>query len=410
MKTAAIPLTHSINIFLVMKKKYVIYFIIFFGIASGCSSNKQEDSLPCIDITKSYPDKEIVLTDIADVTYLCLNSKNDEYLYKGVIHCVTKNTIVIMDNLSGKILFFGKDGNPKSQFNRKGSGPEEYVSSTRVIYDEENDDVFVYSFSLDVKVYSSTGEYKRKIIFPEEAIPNPIVPFDDESLFLYDASIQFVPDRKREVTEETDYPTKYYKSPFVRISKTDGKVLEYVELPINSIELKKGDNPLIRTYRIVICGKGLLLCNPETDTVFLYGKDYSLTPLICKTPLVKDLDPMFIMNNCMDYGGYQFIEIVREFSKQTYPITFPTKYLIRDKKTDEVFRQKIILPDYNGKEFFISTGASGRYYEDGTYFDLDLVELKQALNENRLNGKLKELVNTLDEEKDNNVFMFVHFK
>ena len=44
------------------------------------------------------------------------------------------------------------------------------------------------------------------------------------------------------------------------------------------------------------------------------------------------------------------------------------------------------------------------------YFELDLLELKQAFSENKLRGKLKELVGTLDEEKDNNVIMFVNFK
>jgi hypothetical protein len=34
-----------------------------------------------------------------------------------------------------------------------------------------------------------------------------------------------------------------------------------------------------------------------------------------------------------------------------------------------------------------------------TYFELDLIELKEAYIENRLSGKLKELVSTLDEEK-----------
>jgi len=44
------------------------------------------------------------------------------------------------------------------------------------------------------------------------------------------------------------------------------------------------------------------------------------------------------------------------------------------------------------------------------YFELDLTELKQASRENKLSGKLKELVTSLNEDIDNNVFMFVDFK
>ena len=166
-----------------MKKKYTLYGILIWGFAMGCSSDKQ-DGLPCIDITKNYPEKEIILTDIAEITYLYINTDNDEYLYRdGGISCVTKNSLVIADYRSGKILFFSKDGSPKSHFNNKGEGPEDYIAPTRIIYDEDKDDVFVYSFRSDVKVYTSTGEYKRKIVFPKEAIPNPITSFDNESLF-----------------------------------------------------------------------------------------------------------------------------------------------------------------------------------------------------------------------------------
>jgi hypothetical protein len=41
---------------------------------------------------------------------------------------------------------------------------------------------------------------------------------------------------------------------------------------------------------------------------------------------------------------------------------------------------------------------------------LSLYELKQAYLENKLSGKLKELVATLNEDEDNNVLMMVEFK
>ena len=41
---------------------------------------------------------------------------------------------------------------------------------------------------------------------------------------------------------------------------------------------------------------------------------------------------------------------------------------------------------------------------------LNWIELKRAYRENKLSGKLNELVADLNEDEDNNVFMFVHFK
>ena len=392
-----------------MKKKSILYLVVIIVFAIGCSSDKHEHGLPYIDISKNYPKKEIILTDIADINYLCINSDDDEYLYKGFISCVTKNTIVIIENRSGKILFFTKDGKPKSYFNNKGQGPEEYTGPSRVLYDEAKDEAFVYTHFSNFQVYTSSGEYKRTIVLPKETALNSIFSFDEESLFLYDA-IHHSPNRKRVTTDKTSYPVQNYNTPFVRISKVDGKVLDYVELPSNNIELWEGSDPRLLTHHIISCSNGLLLCNPETDTVFLYSKEKALTPVICKTPLVTTLDPKVILNNCMDYGNYQYIEIgTARYTGDPYN-AFPLKYFMRDKKTGEVFLQKIILPDYKGKDFVISPRTSGHFYEDGTYFELDLIELKKAYIENRLSGKLKELVSTLDEEKDNDVIMFVHFK
>ena len=401
-----------------MIKYLIVFFIIllnfFFSITSCLSEKQMKDDLVCIDIRKNYPEKEFFLTDLADVTYIYLNSENENYLFQGGIRCVTENTIVVYDNSSESILFFYKNGKPKSRFNRKGQGPEEYIFARTIIYDEVADDVFVLSSGNPdiILVYSSIGEYKRNLILPKGTFVNPFLSFDEESLFVYNSRS----DIKRTTQNKEDLPEDFFYIPFARISKEDGKILDSIELYNNSIILKDDRDfkdrefpPIGLTTRIIKCSEGILVCNPEADTVFLFSKEKCLKPIICKTPLVGTLDPMVYMNNCVDVGRYQFMEVFTvRWEEGAFP--FPVKYFIRDKKTGEVFRQKIILPDYKGKEFIFSPLQSGRDYENGPWFELDLIELKHAYNENRLNGKLKELVATLDEDKDNNVFMFVKFK
>ena len=51
-----------------MKNTFTLSFILILilALASGCSSDKQsKDELACIVVSKNYPEKEIVLTDIA---------------------------------------------------------------------------------------------------------------------------------------------------------------------------------------------------------------------------------------------------------------------------------------------------------------------------------------------------------
>ena len=404
-----------------MKARKILYLIIIGAFAIGCSSDKQSKSgLLSIDIKKNYSEKDIALTDIADITYIHLNSQNADYLYRGGVKYITENSIVVVDVSSGSVLFFSRDGNPKSRFNHYGQGPEEYPATNFFItYDEKEDDLYVIVPGYTgicghhTKVYSSMGEYKRTLNLP--ACPMPLVDFDDHSLFVYDMQYQYKKMMKKEANFYSQVDSSIY-----RISKKDGKVLEYVEFPINEVNIvdKGNGNRSISDYqRIISCAAGLFLCNPETDTVFHYGKDKVLTPVICKTPLVNDLNPKLMLTGFYDAGRYQYIKIeplINYLESNIPPAELYeslVRYYIRDKQTDEIFRPKISLPDYKGKYLFIDSKKT--YFnrkETITYFALDVFELKQAYKENKLSGKLKELVKALNENEDNNVYILATFK
>ena len=396
--------------------KNLVKLAIVTVLVTSCSSNKQqEDGLPFIDVSKNYPEKEILLTGIADVTYLYLNSDDADYLYKGGIHNITENTVVVVDNVSSSILFFAKDGTAKSYFNHKGQGPGEYTEIRTVVYDETTDELFVttYSMPYGIQVYSSVGDYKRTIKLPRETLIEELIVFDDHSLFFRDGAIEFR--RSMALLRKEDLPADDYVIPFYRISKTDGEVLDYVELP--GTHLLLGGNYNGRWISVLLrysmkCPEGVLLWNAQTDTVFFYRGDKSLTPVIYQTPSVSSLNPMEYLTLCLDRGQYQFIQvtIARE---GIHPGFFPVKNYLRDKKTGEIIRPKFLLPDYEGKEFTIDPSASnavGKFYNEGYYFELNLYELKEADRAGKLSGQLKDLVATLDENNDNNVFMLVEFK
>ena len=110
------------RIFLFFNLTLMIVFI------TGCSSNKQtKEGLPFIDVRQNYPEKRVCLTEIAYVEFLYLCSDNNDFLFLGTISAITKNRIVVFDRSSGSILFFSRDGKPKSRFNRVGQGPEEHT-------------------------------------------------------------------------------------------------------------------------------------------------------------------------------------------------------------------------------------------------------------------------------------------
>jgi len=389
-----------------MKRHFFLNYLIVFFVFVTSANSQMKDGLAFIDVKKNYPEKELILTDIADVSYVHLSTIDDDFLYKGTISFVTENTIVVNDFSSGSILFFSLDGNPKARFNHKGNGPADY-NGRPVLYEESKDEIYVLtSFPNHIQVYSSKGEYKRKLTFPQGALVQQVVSYDDKSLLVYDGSKSL---KKLQPVKTPDSFSNENDSSLFIISKSDGKVLDYIALPNNnkvSLTFESGTGMfMIFPTLITKCPEGFLLCHPETDMVFLYNSNKSLSPFMRKTPLVSDLDPIIYLDNCMDIGKYQFMRTESLLPKEGSPL--PQNFYFRDEKTGEVFRQKITLPDYIGKEFFISPTM---YADEKKYhFELELIELKQAFKENKLKGKLKELVATLNEDEDNNVFILVDF-
>lgn len=379
---------------------------------SGCQSPKE--NLPCLDVSADYPTKEINLADIAKVRYLHLNSDDQAYLYSGSIQVMSTSKVMVADARSGNILFFSQDGMPVSHFNHRGNGPGEYGYAHRVFYDEEADNVFVVEPTPVniIHVYSSTGEHKRDITLPEGTmVMNDIVSFDHQSFFFYDISLDHKMVRVNEAG--ADMPVRDYVASFYRISKTNGAVLDSVVLPVTPLFLGiKYNGNRIPGFknRLIKRQEGVFICNPENDTVFIYNNKKDLTPVISKKPLAPSMDPIAYLNNCVDVGNYQFMQVYTARPGDKFPGILPARYYMRNKETGEIVRQKLVSPDYKGKEFFIGpieSRASG--LGNSVLFELKLIELKEANAQNKLSGKLKELVDTLTDD-DNNVFMIVSFE
>lgn len=391
-----------------MNMRKVFYLVLSLVIAS-CTSNKElQEKLAFIDVTKEYPEKKIELTDIADVSYLYLNSKNDDYLYKGSIDYVTENNIIVIDRSQNSVLFFSKEGNLKSHFNRRGQGSEEYRDAYSVMYDEANDEVFVSpDFSDHIMVYSSLGEFKRKINLPQTNVNGQMALFDDVSILVYDNTKLW----KSIMQSNAPGIVQTIDSAFFLISKLDGTVLDYISLPNKNIDLSYKDLNSVFTGqvsygRVRKSADGLLLYNPESDTVFHYSKEKHLTPYMHKKPILSSQTSMTVMDICMDAGKYQFIAVYpyRETAKSPTP-----KYYMRNKATGELFRPKITLSDFEGKELYINPRLLN-YYEHAYHFELDFAELEEAYYKNKLSGKLKEQVaSLLEDEESNNVFVFADF-
>lgn len=151
-----------------------------------------------------------------------------------------------------------------------------------LMYDEANDEVFVSpDFSNHIMVYSSLGEFKRKINLPQVNVNGQMALFDDVSILVYDNT------KLWQSTMQSNAPEveQTIDSVFFLISKLDGTVLDYILLPNENIDLSYKNSVFtsqVNYGRVRKSADGLLLYNPESDTVFHYSKEKHLTPYMHK--------------------------------------------------------------------------------------------------------------------------------
>lgn len=360
----------------------------FVLLGCSCTNTDQEKGLTTIDLSKDYPKKEILLSEIADIQYVYMNEGND-YIYGGNPLYVSDHTFVFYSE--GSFLFFTKDGQPKSKFNHQGNGPDEYDYFSKVVYDEANDELYILSEKRLI-VYSSSGVHKRTIALSlsDDKRITSMANYDNGSLLLFDSDN------------------------FVLISKADGSELKRLDVSsgekvklyaINQDEQRV--SVIASTQNQIVNYKdGLLLSDYSTDTVFFFNKNKELIPVLIKQPSIHSMDPVIYANTFVEAADYLFY---RKIIVKVQNGQLPSVYLMQNKKDGTVYEQEIKMDDFKGKQVEIAPEILTSSSRHGLVV-LDLVELEEAYADGRLKGKLKELMEKIDRENGNNVYVLLTFK
>ena len=119
---------------------FSVFMFLFFGCGNG---DPKVGDVITVDVTKSYPEKELILQDLFDIEYVPLETR-DGFVTLGTVADIQKDFIIITDNgLSGDINFVNWEGRFLKKINRKGQSGEEYIDFRKVIYDEEREELYV---------------------------------------------------------------------------------------------------------------------------------------------------------------------------------------------------------------------------------------------------------------------------
>ena len=380
-------------------KKVIFLVAALMGLASCTGEKKEKEAFITVDITASYPEKDLVLQDFMDVEYVPLET-SDEFLSQGRISYVGDNIIVAANKKQGDILLFDRaTGKGIRKINHKGFGPEEYIMPYNVILFEDKNEMFVNDGPTSkIQVYDLDGNYKRTIKYKQGALVSLLIDFNDDyflsqNIFdpiMQDAGETFIYLSKKDGTM-TDIKVPYQKRLSVIMVKVFPDGSTQGAFPENS--------DFIDPFQ-----DGWLLTEPSADTIYFYKPDRSLKPFIVRTPSVQTMSPeVFLFPGVLtdDYYFMQSVTKEYDFDKNE---GMPSTPLVYDVAEQKIYKYTVYNADYEDREENLSKqNVSNKL---AFYQALPADELIEAQEDGKLKGKLSDIAAHLDIE-DNPVVMIV---
>ena len=393
-----------------MKLKTFLFLLtlILFGCQSG-NQKPQTGNLPIIDISKGYPKKEVILQNVADIEYIPLET-TDDVLLSGVCQLayLSDKYVVVWEPRNGDVFIFDRNGKIVAHFNHRGPGNQEYVLTRNVIFDEKNEEIFVFDNPQirRILVYTLTGEYKRTLKYSEDYFNIISYNYDDDAFLVYD--------------ESNWYQPTYNKMPYMFMSKKDGSIVSTLDisLPIRyfnrtTIEFEMNGQPVFTSLSIdtpnnIYSGHNLLIVDISSDTIYRLTKNKELTPLIIRQPSVHSFEPRTVLTHQLSTDKFVFLRKTTLDFKAAEKGSIASIDLMYEFATRETSQVSFVNDDYPSRTWWIPF----IYPEISQNMAATLIQtpwLKTAIEKKQLKGELGKLEVTLNED-DNPVLMIVKFK
>lgn len=387
-----------------MKETITILAMLLFLLA-GCGGSKQSaEDFITVDVTKSYPKKELILQDFMDVEYIPLET-SDDFLCQGFLQDVGENIIVVKNfRNTGDLFIFDRKGKAIKNINHQGQGAGEYVFPSEITLDEGSGEIFVCDFK-KILVYDLDGNYKRSFNFKEGAQYSVVKNFDRENLICYDNFVS----NDGEANEQA----------FMLVSKRDGSIAKDISLPFKDKKITaviskdpasgmtygatpNSDYPLIPHF------DNWVLFEASSDTLFSFLPDCSIKPFIVRTPSIQSMNPEIFLFLSVITDRYYFMEIVEKKYDFGTQDGYPRTNIMYDKQEKATFKYTVYNGDYsNKKQVYMNSIPVNS--EIATRHILPANELVEAYEKGQLKGRLKEIAAELNEES-NPVIMLVKHK
>jgi hypothetical protein len=393
----------------------LIYTLAAFLLLS-CAEKTIDNQIVTVDFNTKYPEKELLLQDIADVEYVRLET-TDTFLLGGYAKLGFYNDdyIVIVDGQASAIIIYDRKGNPVSYFSRKGQSHEEWIYLSNAFYDPNRDEVFVIEvFPSRIKVYDKKGKFKRGMELPSQTDGLTVVDFDGDNLLLCETMRSFSLKTENESAAKTD-SISYYM-----ISKNDLEVKDSFDIKVpkkvSPAVVHQGTSNgqqyvtvLLYSYPHIVKSKnGFVISEISSDTIYRMNSERQMTPYIVRTPSVGAYEYLTALSFDLDRPDFMLLRLLNMEGKDD-AFQNREKYLFYDNKSGQISDYKFVNADYPdlknaGIDDEHQISKTGEYI----YGFLQASDLLEALEAGKLKGKLKEIASQLTDE-DNPVLMIAKF-
>lgn len=359
----------------------------------GCVEKQDKQDVISVDIKSDYPERLLTLQDIAEVEYVALET-TDEFVTHGAVQAVGKEILLVKNwgNNGDFFLFDRKTGKGIRKINRLGQGAEEYTQLTALLLDERNQEIFVKDNPAKrILVYDYQGNFKRKFDFHDEGYYIEMFDYDPDHLLCYNG---YLPDIESDL------------SAYLLISKRDGKVDRTIKLPYQQLE-----TPVITEGEAVVTPgfclaapleKDWVLMRASSDTLYHYSDAEGLRPLLIRTPSIHGMDTQVFLFPYLFTPRYYFLQLMEKSMDFKTFKGFPTTDLVYDTQEKAFYTYKMYNQDFtDDRSFSLSLHPNTASDSDVWAFKaLQADDLVNTLHDGKLQGPLKEIVSTLDEESN----------
>lgn len=368
---------------------------------------KKEQGLVTLDVTKDYPEKKIVLQDLADVKYIPLETKKNALLPNsaGCLGYVSDSLIVARTS-DNEIVLFNGDGSVRSSFRHVGQGSKEYQYIIGMAVDPKAQEIFIVDYLLKyrMQVYSFTGQYKRTLPIPYKMILNSLQDFSADCLLACDMDVnQGISNRAK---------------PYMLLSKKTGEIVKELDIHFTkrmsrSISKPLGKNQTISAALgydpIVRCEDSYVIGDLSADTVYTYTPQGVLSPMLVRTPPVLSMETPKVLLPDYRAGSYFFFYLVNfEFDFETRT-GFPDKYMVYDYAAGKTYVCKLVNRDCEEQEIQLGDGGvTNRAWNTACYTIPSSVLIEQS-EAGKVHGPLKEIAANRTDD-DNPVLAIVRFR